>query len=557
MASSAAAQGAPSMCSRRPKRDCDLLIPDEILTDVDFDKLWDWFASVVETNLDRQLIFVKLVNSVRKPYLDHCRRNLTGPSRRLFPWQTGSTCYTPSECTTTEYGPVESQQEEERDLEELASQVEALQLQLQDASSDLAKKDNEICSLKMEVQTVSAALQDASSDLAKKDNEICSLKMEVQTVSAALQDASSDITQKDNEICSLKMEVQTVSAALQDASSDLPKKGNEVCSLRMEVQTISAALQDASSDLAKKGNEICSLNMELQTVSVALQDASSDIAQKDNEICSLKMEAQTVSVALQDASSDLAKKDNEICSLKMEVQTVSVALQDASSDLAQKDNEICSLKMEVQTVSAVLQDASSDLAKKGNEICSLKMELQTVSAALQEKSQVHAQFSTPGLESPSMPCVAMMSSQLPNKFVRMNSNEVSPYGPRDNGIVSVNHNVWIHEIFVLKYYPGDIIAFQSSVYLRATCDCSDLSPGIAKEAGGGVVDCRYIREGSSGCSIQEKFRIRRLGVYQQLVAIESVAFPGRYLSLDGESGTVTLQGARGDRESFYVIFVAS
>ncbi|KAF8455594.1 hypothetical protein BDZ91DRAFT_852749 [Kalaharituber pfeilii] len=449
MASSAAAQGAPSMCSRRPKRDCDLLIPDEILTDVDFDKLWDWFASVVETNLDRQLIFVKLVNSVRKPYLDHCRRNLTGPSRRLFPWQTGSTCYTPSDCTTTEYGPVESQQEEEQDLEELASQVEALQLQLQDASSGLAKKDNEICSLKMEVQTVSVALQDASSDLAKKDNEICSLKMEVQTVSAALQDASSDITQK----------------------------------------------------------------------------------------------------------------DNEICSLKMEVQTVSVALQDASSDLAQKDNEICSLKMEVQTVSAALQDASSDLAKKGNEICSLKMELQTVSAALQEKSQVHAQFSTPGLESSSMPCVAMMSSQLPNKFVRMNSNEVSPYGPRDNGIVSVNHNVWIHEIFVLKYYPGDIIAFQSrffrNFYLRATCDCSDLSPGIAKEAGGGVVDCRYIREGSSGCSIQEKFRIRRLGVYQQLVAIESVAFPGRYLSLDGESGTVTLQGVRGDRESFYVIFVAS
>ncbi|KAF8457107.1 hypothetical protein BDZ91DRAFT_509135 [Kalaharituber pfeilii] len=51
-----------------PKRDRNLLVPDDVLTDNDFDNLWDWFASAVETNVDRQLIFATLVNSVGTPF---------------------------------------------------------------------------------------------------------------------------------------------------------------------------------------------------------------------------------------------------------------------------------------------------------------------------------------------------------------------------------------------------------------------------------------------------------------------------------------------------------
>ncbi|KAF8451588.1 hypothetical protein BDZ91DRAFT_686911 [Kalaharituber pfeilii] len=77
-------------------RDRDLLVADEVLTERALDTLWDWFRVAHKDNIDPQMIFVKIVNSVRKPYSDQLaamRGGFAGP---------GSSCYTPSEGTIIE-----------------------------------------------------------------------------------------------------------------------------------------------------------------------------------------------------------------------------------------------------------------------------------------------------------------------------------------------------------------------------------------------------------------------------------------------------------------------
>ncbi|KAF8457105.1 hypothetical protein BDZ91DRAFT_838289 [Kalaharituber pfeilii] len=140
----------------------------------------------------------------------------------------------------------------------------------------------------------------------------------------------------------------------------------------------------------------------------------------------------------------------------------------------------------------------------------------------------------------------------------MDGRDVSSNKPNGSGIVRVQPHVGAAETLELEYYSDGIVAFKSTyfqnVYLRATCDPRDLAPGDRKPGGGGVVNCQYISEGPGRCSIQEKFRIHPLG-YRGWVAIEPLAFPGRYLSLDAEKRTVTLQGVRDWQESVYLVFL--
>ncbi|KAF8466021.1 hypothetical protein BDZ91DRAFT_217867 [Kalaharituber pfeilii] len=75
-------------------RDRDLLVADEVLTERSLDTLWDWFRAAYKDNVDPQMIFVKIVNSVRKPYSDQI------VAMRFA--RPGSSCYTPSEGTIIE-----------------------------------------------------------------------------------------------------------------------------------------------------------------------------------------------------------------------------------------------------------------------------------------------------------------------------------------------------------------------------------------------------------------------------------------------------------------------
>ncbi|KAF8441103.1 hypothetical protein BDZ91DRAFT_670963, partial [Kalaharituber pfeilii] len=154
--------------------------------------------------------------------------------------------------------------------------------------------------------------------------------------------------------------------------------------------------------------------------------------------------------------------------------------------------------------------------------------------------------------------VAIMSAASLHKFVSMDGTKASSYEPSGSGKVGIQPHLWGYETFEVEHYPDGIIAFKAicfqNVYLRATCNHWRLMPGAVTADVEAVVNCQYISEGSGGCSIQEKFRIHPLGNNGQ-VAIEPVAFPGRYLSLDANSNIVTLQGTRRDCESFYLIFV--
>ncbi|KAF8464694.1 hypothetical protein BDZ91DRAFT_729650 [Kalaharituber pfeilii] len=82
-------------CTEVLQRDRDLMDADDYLTDTKLDSLWDWYCAANRQKMDPQMIFVKLVNSTRKPYGDSLLH-----SRGLF--SPGTTRYTPSECTTTE-----------------------------------------------------------------------------------------------------------------------------------------------------------------------------------------------------------------------------------------------------------------------------------------------------------------------------------------------------------------------------------------------------------------------------------------------------------------------
>ncbi|KAF8457104.1 hypothetical protein BDZ91DRAFT_685855 [Kalaharituber pfeilii] len=205
------------------------------------------------------------------------------------------------------------------------------------------------------------------------------------------------------------------------------------------------------------------------------------------------------------------------------------------------DGALKDLNSQFEGLKGELRHARAELATKDKEIHMLKTKVQTVSPS-------------------SAPRVAIMSVKCPDNFVQMDGSEVSSHTPDGSGSVGVQPHVAWHETFELEYYPDSIFAFKSTcfenVYLRATCDPRKLFPGDRKTSGGGVVNCQYISGGPGRCSIQEKFRIYHLG-WRGWVAIEPLAFPGRYLSLDAEKRTVTLQGVRDEQERFCLVFIAS
>ncbi|KAF8462311.1 hypothetical protein BDZ91DRAFT_734981 [Kalaharituber pfeilii] len=204
-----------------------------------------------------------------------------------------------------------------------------------------------------------------------------------------------------------------------------------------------------------------------------------------------------------------------------------------------EDENSAGLNSQIEGLKLQFRGVAADLAKKGKDIRLLKTKFDAVSPV-------------------SAPRVAIMSADMPGNFVRMAGSQVYSHKPNGSGNVSVQPHILGDEIFQLEYYPDGVIAFKATsyqnVYLHASCNPLDLAPGDTKAGGGGVVNCQYISEGPGHCSVEEKFRIYPLrgpcGV-----AIEPVAFPGRYLSLDAEKKTVSLQGVRGKQESLYLIFV--
>ncbi|KAF8453557.1 hypothetical protein BDZ91DRAFT_686781 [Kalaharituber pfeilii] len=143
----------PSSSNYVPKfqRDPDLIQPDNYLTDGKLDKLWDWFGGAIQNKTDPQLIFVKLVNSVRKCYQGghfSCTAESFGQG----------SLYTPTEFTATEnVEPLQppcnetSPEDLRASLAEVQAQVaikEAMIDQLQDRIITMDKEREELIATK-------------------------------------------------------------------------------------------------------------------------------------------------------------------------------------------------------------------------------------------------------------------------------------------------------------------------------------------------------------------------------------------------------------------------
>ncbi|KAF8458778.1 hypothetical protein BDZ91DRAFT_742614 [Kalaharituber pfeilii] len=156
------------------------------------------------------------------------------------------------------------------------------------------------------------------------------------------------------------------------------------------------------------------------------------------------------------------------------------------------------------------------------------------------------------------PRVAIMSSYYVNNFIGLNGQNVSTHAAEGAGSVSIAPHIKSHEVFELERYPDGTVAFQSiafpNVYMRASCDPKELSPGTKASGGGGTVNCQYVQRVARECGENEKFRIHPLG-WNGEVAIEPLALPGRYLRLHPGEKKVNLQGNRGGYEKFYLLFV--
>ncbi|KAF8419106.1 hypothetical protein EV426DRAFT_567771 [Tirmania nivea] len=115
--SSSASAASSTVYSPAGTRDRDLISTDEFLTDDILDEIWTWFRGATKDWVDPQLVFVKMINSARKPYVDHLTSiqpptpatPKSGVSDIFNFWRRGSsassTCYTPSERTVTDHYP--------------------------------------------------------------------------------------------------------------------------------------------------------------------------------------------------------------------------------------------------------------------------------------------------------------------------------------------------------------------------------------------------------------------------------------------------------------------
>jgi len=151
--------------------------------------------------------------------------------------------------------------------------------------------------------------------------------------------------------------------------------------------------------------------------------------------------------------------------------------------------------------------------------------------------------------------VAIQSVLFPHRYVRLDGTGVTSFTPSGGGTVNTETSIGTYETFNLVVNSDGTVSFKSivfsSVFLRL--DATGVAAGHYLPSGGGIVNAQFTARSS------ERFRIHRkpdpLGTYQGIVGIESAAFPGRYLRLDGSTGRVNVQGVFEKYEEFRILVV--
>ncbi|MGE5673821.1 MAG: fascin domain-containing protein [Mycobacterium leprae] len=152
--------------------------------------------------------------------------------------------------------------------------------------------------------------------------------------------------------------------------------------------------------------------------------------------------------------------------------------------------------------------------------------------------------------------VTFESAAFPNVFLRLDGTGVTARTGPGAGQVNCQFGAKEWEVFRIVRQPNDVITIESlafpGVYLRM--DGTVVTAPVGP--GGGTVNCQF------GAYEWEQFRLEPKG--EGFFAIASVAFPGVYLRMDGNGvtaptgpggGTVNCQFGAGAWERFRVATV--
>lgn len=146
------------------------------------------------------------------------------------------------------------------------------------------------------------------------------------------------------------------------------------------------------------------------------------------------------------------------------------------------------------------------------------------------------------------------------RYVRMDASGVTKFEPAGSGIVNTQSFIGAWETFFLELNNSSTakdqgtVSFKSAsweggIYLRL--DPSKPLAGTMKPSGDGVANCQ------KGKFSYEKFRIvPKDGDSSGIVYLESFAFPGVYLRMDGAKNQVNAQGGKGLYEEFKILVVS-
>ena len=143
--------------------------------------------------------------------------------------------------------------------------------------------------------------------------------------------------------------------------------------------------------------------------------------------------------------------------------------------------------------------------------------------------------------------VAIRSKHL-GLYVSLGGTGIKHYRePPYQGTVTALGHVKSWEIFNLHYNNDGTVSFEASVFpnVYLSADGNGVKTGVSNM--GGSVAAQYTAQA------WEKFKLRRIDNNTALISIESAAFPGRYLALDGIKKDCKVQGVIQEWEQFEII----
>ena len=151
--------------------------------------------------------------------------------------------------------------------------------------------------------------------------------------------------------------------------------------------------------------------------------------------------------------------------------------------------------------------------------------------------------------------VAIQSVQFPNHYVSLDGTGVTSFTASGGGRVRAQTFIGTYETYTLVVNDDKTVSFKSTafsdVFLRL--DATGVAAGHYLPSGGGIVNAQFTARSF------ERFKIHPrpgpAGTLHGIVGIESAAFPGRYLRLDGSTGKVNVQGVFEAYEEFKILVI--